>query len=101
MKPARAAMMFEALGPLMERTVQAILAAKDSAFTFKTVVALPGVGEFTGWQACLDLGYWNPDVYNESEHVIVGPGAEEGLSWLFGDMGGLDGMCALDFDLDR
>ena len=86
------AAMFEALAPKMEGVVQQLLEHKNSEFTFKTVIGLPGVGEFTGWQACLDLGYWNPDVYNESEHVIVGPGAEEGLSWLFADMGGLDGV---------
>lgn len=31
-------------------------------------------------------------VYNESEHVIVGPGAEEGLSWLYEDMGSLSSV---------
>ena len=44
------------------------------------------------YQVCLDLGYWDVGVYNESLHVIVGPGAEEGLSWLFRDMGALDGL---------
>ena len=89
--------MFEVLAPKMEGVVQQILERKNSQFTYKTVIGLPGVGEFTGWQACLDLGYWNSDVYNESEHVIVGPGAEEGLSWLFADMGGLDSVGCVRF----
>ena len=44
-------------------------------FAFKMMDVVLTMMDLQGWQACLDLGYWNPDVYNESEHVIVGPGA--------------------------
>ena len=94
-KPARVAAMFAGLAPLMQPTVAKLMAKKDSDLTFKTIVMLPGVGKFLGWQTCLDLGYWNPDVYNEFEHVHVGPGAEMGLFWLFKDMGSLDRVSAL------
>jgi hypothetical protein len=89
-KPTRASAMFAQLAPLMPEVARTILERRDSLHTFKTLTDLKGVGRFLGWQCCLDLGYWNPAVYNESFHVEVGPGATEGLSWLFKDTGGLD-----------
>jgi hypothetical protein len=82
--------MFAQLAPLMHKVAATIVRRRSSSFTFQTVVGLRGVGKFLGWQTCLDLGYWNPAVYNEFEHVHVGPGAEMGLYWLFHDMGALD-----------
>ncbi len=70
-----AAAMFGHLAPQMASVMESILQRKDPAFTFKTITNLRGVGRFLGWQVCLDLGYWNPAVYNESIHVEVGPGA--------------------------
>ena len=58
-KPKRAAAMFATLAPMMAETVQKLLEKKDSEFTFKTITGLPGVGGFTGYQSCLDPGYWN------------------------------------------
>ena len=88
-KPTRAAAMFGHLAPQMASVMESILQRKDPTFTYETITNLRGVGRFLGWQVCLDLGYWNPAVYNESIHVEVGPGALEGLTWLFQDTGGL------------
>jgi hypothetical protein len=44
---------------------------------------LPGVGPFIGYQICVDLGYWNKEVYDDDKHVVLGPGAKKGLLWLF------------------
>ena len=91
-KPTRAAAMFGHLAPQMASVMESVLQRKDPTFTFKTITSLRGVGRFLGWQVCLDLGYWNPAVYNESIHVEVGPGAAEGLAWLFQDTGGLSAV---------
>ena len=96
-KPTRASVMFAQLAPLMPEVARSIMERRDSMHTFKTLVNLKGVGRFLGWQCCLDLGYWNPAVYNESFHVEVGPGAEEGLSWLFKDTGGLDPIACVKY----
>ena len=96
-KPTRASVMFAQLAPLMPEVARSIMERCDSMHTFKTLVNLKGVGRFLGWQCCLDLGYWNPAVYNESFHVEVGPGAEEGLSWLFKDTGGLDPIACVKY----
>lgn len=32
---------------------------------------------------CIDMGYYDPILYNESEHVVLGPGAFKGLDRLF------------------
>ena len=90
-KPGRVAAMFAALAPQMAGVLAAILERRDSEFTFATVSGLQGVGPFIAYQICIDLGYWQPSVYNESRHVTVGPGAEKGLKWLFSSTGTLDG----------
>ncbi len=36
-------------------------------------------------QICLDLGYFSPQIYDENQHVYVGPGALSGLSILMDD----------------
>jgi hypothetical protein len=89
-KPARAAAMFRTLAPLMRGLAARITARRDSRYTFEQVRALPGVGEFVGYQICVDIGYWRRDVYDDDKHVILGPGAKKGLRWLFKPDTGMD-----------
>ena len=95
-KPTRVAAMFAELAPQMADVASAILERQDSAFTFRLITSLRGVGGFLGWQVCLDLGYWNSRVYNESCHVTIGPGALKGLGWLVASPGGLDNLGCLE-----
>ena len=37
------------------------------------------------YQICVDIGYYDRQLYDECEHFVVGPGAVNGLWWLFGD----------------
>ena len=96
-KCARFAAMFGALAPMMAPLAASLAGRSDSTFTFESFCALPGVGTFPGFQACIDLGYWNCAIYNESQHTFVGPGAKEGLSWLFKDLGACTEVGALAY----
>lgn len=55
----------------------------DSEATFQCMLQIRGLGAFVSYQICVDLGYWNPRVYDEAAHVHLGPGALRGLGWLF------------------
>jgi hypothetical protein len=75
--------------------------AARSAATYEAIRGLKGVGAFTAYQVCIDLGYWRPGVYSESDHVIVGPGARRGLAWLFEEPGELDAEGCLRYLHER
>jgi hypothetical protein len=82
-KPARAGRMFDTIRQKVRPLLAELLKATNSDTTYKLVTELPGVGSFIGYQICVDLGYWNKAVYDDDEHVILGPGAKKGLLWLF------------------
>lgn len=62
-----------------------ILSKKNSEYTFTEILKLPGIGKFLSYQICVDLGYWNTDIFNEDVFVIAGPGCINGLNKLFID----------------
>ncbi len=94
-KPTRVAAMFAELAPHMASVASAIIERRDSEFTYQTITGLRGVGNFLGYQICVDLGYWDRNIYDESHHVVIGPGAEKGLGWLFSSTGGLSDLDCL------
>ena len=56
---------------------------KDSEFTFLKIKSLQGIGNFLAYQICVDIGYWDKDLYDESTHVVCGPGCKRGLDRIF------------------
>eukprot|EP01050_Picozoa_sp_SAG11_P010265 SAG11_NODE_1019_length_6159_cov_23.425248_5_plen_999_part_00 len=53
----------------------AIKSRRDSTQTYNAVLKmLGGKAYFTAYQICLDLGYKHKSLYNEDEHVLIGPG---------------------------
>ena len=74
-KPRRAARMFATMAAFgLDAKLKRLLAQGDSAATFDAICVLPGIGQFIGYQICIDLGYWSQEVYDESKHVFLGPG---------------------------
>ncbi|MFH1010524.1 MAG: nucleotide kinase domain-containing protein [bacterium] len=65
------------------RMAKDVLVHQDSDFTFNTLHGIKGLGNFLAYQICVDIGYWNSKLYNESEHVVCGPGCLRGLSRIF------------------
>jgi hypothetical protein len=86
-KNMRATMMFSTIKSLIPAMADAIMARKDSDFTFQSLTSIDGVGKFIGYQICVDIGYWDHRVYDESLHTYLGPGAAKGLQWLFTGLG--------------
>ena len=74
-KILRVAAMFAELAPLMAATWDTIEEANTSDMIFEIIDDLKGVGPFVAWQVCLDLGYINPEIYDQTVHVYAGPGA--------------------------
>eukprot|EP00668_Euglena_longa_P033794 GGOE01043427.1.p2 GENE.GGOE01043427.1~~GGOE01043427.1.p2 ORF type:complete len:365 (+),score=46.71 GGOE01043427.1:478-1572(+) len=82
-KVARAAAMFDEIRHAVPAAMDHVLQCRDSATTYSVITGLRGIGRFIGYQICVDLGYWNVEVYNEHHHTVLGPGARRGLRWLF------------------
>jgi hypothetical protein len=57
----------------------------SSKNTYESIRSLPWLGEFLAYQIAVDLGYARLDLYNESAHVVAGPGCKRGLDRLFID----------------
>lgn len=58
---------------------------QDSDFTYNSILKFWGIGPFLAYQIAVDVGYKFPNVYNESTHVVAGPGCKRGLNNLFLD----------------
>lgn len=57
--------------------------------TYESIRSLPGLWEFLAYQIAVDLWYARPDLYDESIHVVAGPGCKRGIDRLFIDRWGL------------
>jgi hypothetical protein len=55
---------------------------------YKRLLTVPGLGKFLAFQFAIDLNYSSAFPFNESEFVIAGPGALDGISKCFGTTGG-------------
>ena len=62
-----------------------ILLNNRSEYTFNEILKLPGIGKFLSYQICVDLGYWNKEIFDEDKFVVAGPGCINGLNKLFID----------------
>ena len=60
---------------------------ESSDVTYKTLLNIKGLGVFLAYQIGVDLGYWNPKIFNEDLYTIAGPGCRNGLKLVFRDKG--------------
>jgi hypothetical protein len=67
----------------------AITAARDLREVYQTLLALPSLGPFLAYQYAVDLAYSPATCADESQFVVAGPGALDGISKCFTDTGGL------------
>jgi hypothetical protein len=68
---------------------RALAAAPDLRASYDLLAALPSLGPFLAYQYAVDLGYAPVSSVNESQFVVAGPGALDGISKCFTDTGGL------------
>eukprot|EP01083_Nonionella_stella_P011526 32715_1 len=88
-KIGRTCVLFERMTHEIPHLCEHVLAQKNSEETYKALLKLPGLGKFLAYQICVDVGYWNKDVFDENEFVVAGPGAINGLKRIFEDRKGL------------
>lgn len=55
---------------------------------FELLLSYPTIGEFLAYQLITDINYSELTNYSESEFVIPGPGAKDGIKKCFPDLGG-------------
>lgn len=56
---------------------------------YEAILAWPGIGPFLAFQYAIDLNYSSLIDHDEADFVVAGPGAHDGLSKCFTDLGGL------------
>jgi hypothetical protein len=84
-KIGRSCVLLEKIKNNLSQTCQKILNGQNSESTYKEILKLPGIGKFLSYQICVDLGYWNTELFDENKFVIAGPGCVNGLNRLFLD----------------
>jgi hypothetical protein len=63
--------------------------APTMARSFELIRDYPSIGDFLAYQYVTDLNYSRLTDFRESEFVIPGPGARDGIKKCFSDFGGL------------
>lgn len=66
-----------------------LLKATSLQEVYESLVAIDSFGPFLAFQFAIDLNYSNALAFDESEFVVPGPGALDGISKCFTDLGGL------------
>ena len=79
---------------LLERMMEdevplSVADAKSMAEIFELLLSYPTIGTFLGYQFATDLNYSKICDFSETEFVYPGPGAFDGISKCFSDLGGV------------
>jgi alpha-glutamyl/putrescinyl thymine pyrophosphorylase clade 1 len=80
---------------LLEHAMAAALPAKVAAApglrdVYRALLDLPSLGPFLAYQLAIDLAYSTATGADESQFVVAGPGALDGISKCFTDAGGMN-----------
>lgn len=67
--------------------VDRLLKAANLRDVFEAILSYPGMGQFLAFQYAIDLNYSSLLNCDESEYVVAGPGALDGIAKCFGDTG--------------
>lgn len=68
---------------------------------YEAILAYPGMGGFLAFQYAIDLNYSTLMDFAEADFVVAGPGALDGISKCFADLGGLDAEGVIRLVCDR
>ena len=60
---------------------------RDSQYTVSRIKQIEGIGTFLSYQIAVDIGYWDKEIFNESEFTVAGPGARRGINRIFESRG--------------
>lgn len=65
------------------REAGTLLNCKTLRDAYDVLIGLPGVGRFLAFQFAIDLGYSDTFAFDESDFVVAGPGARDGIAKCF------------------
>jgi len=68
---------------------------------FWLLKAYPSIGDFIAFQLAIDINYSNVVNHTESEFVVAGPGARDGLSKCFPNYSEFSPEALIEFMCDR
>lgn len=74
---------------MAERVPAALARAPRMQDVYERLMSFPGIGSFLAYQLATDLNYSELTDFSESEFVVPGPGARDGLRKCFPGTGGL------------
>lgn len=81
----------ELIKRMMDDSAPARIAeASSMRKVFEILLSYPMIGEFLAYQYTIDINYSKITNFSENDFVVPGPGALDGISKCFSDMGGLN-----------
>ena len=80
---------------------QQIAECQSMQQAFMLMKSYPGIGDFLAYQYVTDINYSELTDFSESEFVVPGPGAVDGIRKCFRDTGGLNKPEIIKFMADR
>jgi hypothetical protein len=86
---------------MKDRIPDLVEQAPSLRFVNDLLLRYPGIGPFLAFQYAIDLNYSSIVDFKESEFVVAGPGALDGISKCFADTGGLTAEDIIYWMTDR
>ena len=86
---------------LADSLPQRIAECRNMQQAFMLLKSYPGIGDFLAYQYVTDINYSELTDFSESEFVVPGPGAVDGIRKCFRDTGGLNQPEIIKFMADR
>jgi hypothetical protein len=74
---------------MRDRLPERLASAHSMGEAFDLIKAYPTIGDFLAYQYVTDLNYSALTGFSEMEFTVAGPGARDGISKCFSDLGGL------------
>jgi hypothetical protein len=74
---------------MKEKLALKISESRRMSEVFELLKSYPTIGDFLAYQFAIDINYSELTDFSENEFVVAGPGARDGISKCFSDLGGL------------
>ena len=101
-KPRKHQNHLELIKKMMDESLPDKLGAADSmSQVFDLFLSYPMIGDFLAYQYAIDINYSELTNFNESEFVVPGPGALDGIRKCFVSTGGLNEIDIIKLMMER
>lgn len=86
---------------MRERVPDRCQSAKSLREIYEILLSYPSIGPFLGYQLTIDINYSELLRHSEAEFVVAGPGALDGISKCFAEVGDASPAGIIEFMADR